>query len=53
MGQRTAYLKLIEGSAFVGKGGSGHWTALDFERERGGSDGANRPKEFLLMALGT
>jgi putative redox protein len=53
MEQRTAYLKLIEGLAFVGKGGSGHWLAVDFDRQVGGTDGANRPKELLLLALGT
>jgi len=53
MGQRTAYLKLVEGKAYVGKGGSGHWLAVDFDKEEGGTDGANRPKELLLLALGT
>ncbi len=53
MEQRTAYLKLAEGKAYLGKGGSGHWLAVDYGSEEGGTDGANRPKELLLLALGT
>jgi uncharacterized OsmC-like protein len=50
---RTAHIKLLEGKTFVGKGDSGHAIVIDQSREHGGADSAVRPKELLLLALGT
>lgn len=38
--------------AFVGKSNSNHWTVMDGSQKIGAEDGATRPKELLLLALG-
>jgi putative redox protein len=37
---------------FLGKANSNHWVVMDGSRKIGGEDGAARPKELLLLALG-
>jgi putative redox protein len=37
---------------FVGKSNSNHWTVMDGSQKIGADDGATRPKELLLLALG-
>ncbi len=37
---------------FVGKSNSNHWTVMDGSQKSGADDGATRPKELLLLALG-
>ncbi|MBS3787223.1 OsmC family protein [Candidatus Bipolaricaulota bacterium] len=45
-------VKQLEGSTFVGRGESGHWTVMDAAEEVDGHDGATRPMEMLLISLG-
>ena len=45
-------VKQLEGSTFVGRGDSGHWTVMDSVPEHDGADGAARPMELLLIGLG-
>ncbi|MBS3736334.1 MAG: OsmC family protein [Candidatus Bipolaricaulota bacterium] len=45
-------VKQVEGSTFVGRGESGHWTVMDAAEEVDGHDGATRPMEMLLISLG-
>lgn len=47
-----AVIQQIEGLALSAKSDSGHWIAMDADREVGGSDGASRPLELVLMGLG-
>lgn len=51
MGTSTAYLKQIKGITFAGKTSSNHWITMDGPDKFGGSNGAIRPKELLLLAL--
>jgi putative redox protein len=51
MGTSTAYLKQIKGITFAGKTNSNHWITMDGPDKFGGSNGAIRPKELLLLAL--
>ena len=48
-----AIIKQIKGISFVGKTDSNHWVAIDGPKEFDGSEAAARPKELLLLALGT
>jgi len=41
----------IEGVTFAGLTTSNHWIPIDGPDEFGGSDGAARPKELMLIAL--
>ncbi|MFB6291162.1 MAG: OsmC family protein [Candidatus Bipolaricaulia bacterium] len=45
-------VKQLEGSTFVGRGESNHWTTMDAAEEVDGHDGATRPMEMLLISLG-
>ena len=45
-------VKQFEGSTFVGRGESNHWTVMDAAGEVDGHDGATRPMEMLLISLG-
>ena len=45
-------VKQLEGSTFVGRGESNHWTVMDASEEVDGHDGATRPMEMLLISLG-
>ena len=48
-----AIIKQIKGISFVGKTDSNHWATIDGPKEFDGSEAAARPKELLLLALGT
>jgi len=52
MATKTAVVKHIKGVTFTGKADSNHWVMMDGPSAFGGSDGAIRPKELLLLALG-
>ncbi len=45
-------VKQLEGSTFVGRGDSNHWSVMDASEEHDGADGATRPMEMLLIGLG-
>lgn len=45
-------VKQLDGSTFVGRGESNHWTVMDAAEEVDGNDGATRPMEMLLISLG-
>lgn len=45
-------VKQLEGSTFVGRGESNHWTVMDAAEKVDGHDGATRPMEMLLISLG-
>ena len=48
-----AIIKQIDGISFVGKTDSNHWVTIDGPKEFYGSEAAPRPKELLLMSLGS
>ena len=48
-----AIIKQIKGISFAGKTDSNHWVTIDGPKEFDGSEAAARPKELLLLALGT
>lgn len=48
-----AIIKQIEGLSFIGKSDSNHWLAIDGPKEFLGSEAASRPKELLLLSLGS
>ncbi len=48
-----AIIKQIEGISFVGKTESNHWVAIDGPKKFYGSEAAPRPKELLLLSLGS
>ena len=48
-----AFIKQIEGISFVGKTDSNHWVTIDGPKEFYGSKAAPRPKELLLLSLGS
>ena len=52
MATKTAVVKHIKGVTFTGKADSNHGVMMDGPAAFGGSDGAVRPKELLLIALG-
>ena len=45
-------VKHLEGIAFAGLGETRHWVVMDSEQRFGGLEGAARPMELVLMALG-
>ncbi|MFW6048538.1 MAG: OsmC family protein [Candidatus Bipolaricaulota bacterium] len=45
-------VRQVQGSTFIGRGDSNHWTTMDASAESGGADGATRPMEMLLIGLG-
>ena len=47
-----ATVKQADGYLFVGRSNSGHWVPMDGSTKIGALDGAARPKELLLLALG-
>jgi putative redox protein len=42
----------VRGITFAGKAGSGHWALMDGSAKFRGSEGANSPKELVLVGLG-
>lgn len=49
----NAIIKQIDGISFVGKTDSNHWVTIDGPKEFYGSEAAPRPKELLLLSLGS
>lgn len=47
-----AEIKMLEGLTMVGISGSNHWVPLDSLRTFNGREGANKPMELVLIALG-
>jgi len=47
-----AVVKQVGGYAMLGRANSGHWVPMDGSVKIGATDGAARPKELLLLALG-
>jgi len=47
-----ATVKQVDGYALVGRANSGHWVPMDGSAKIGAVDGAARPKELVLLALG-
>lgn len=45
-------VKRMKGITFAGMGESGHWVILDTDKQYGGSEGAAKPMELVLMGLG-
>jgi putative redox protein len=50
--QKSVLVKQVDGIAFSARGDTNHWVMMDGPENFGGSDGASRPSELLLMALG-
>ena len=48
-----AIIKQIKGLSFVGKSDSNHWVTIDGPKDFYGSEAASRPKELLLLSLGS
>jgi putative redox protein len=48
-----ALIKHIQGVTFLAKADSNHWISIDGPQEFNGSEAGNRPKELLLIALGS
>ena len=48
----TTNVVQVRGISFIGKAQSNHWVAMDGPKEFGGSNGAARPKELILIGLG-
>jgi putative redox protein len=48
---KEIYLKQLKGNTLAAKASSGHWVIMDTKKEADGNEGANTPKELLLMAL--
>jgi putative redox protein len=46
-------IKQVEGLTFLAKGETNHWVPIDGPQEFHGSGAGSRPKELLLMALGS
>src|SRR6266496_3071527 len=49
---KHAIVKQLQGITFAAKSDSNTWVMMDGPENFDGSDGASRPKELLLMALG-
>ncbi len=49
---RKVSIKRVKGLTLAAKGDSGHWTMIDTVEGLGGSDGATKPMELLLVSLG-
>ncbi len=45
-------VRRVEGSTFLAKGPSSHWVTMDAKPANHGQDGAARPMELVLMAMG-
>ena len=52
MPKHKAVVKQLEGMTLLGKADSNHWVTMDGPENFGGSNGAIRPKELVLLALG-
>lgn len=52
MATKTAIVKQVRGITFAGKTDSNNWVMMDGPENFGGSNGATRPKELILLALG-
>ncbi len=52
MSTKKAFVKQVQGITFAGKADSNNWVMMDGPENFGGSNGATRPKELLLIALG-
>ena len=52
MGTKKAFIKRLQGITFAGKTDSNNWVMMDGPENFGGSNGAIRPKELLLLSLG-
>ena len=46
-------IKHIQGVTFIGKGETNHWVSIDGPEEFHGSNAGSRPKELLLISLGS
>ena len=47
-----ATVRQLEGSTFVGRGDTNHWTVMDASEDADGSEAATSPMELLLISLG-
>jgi len=52
MAEKKVLVKQVKGITFAGIGNSSEWVMMDGPENFGGSNGAVRPKELLLHALG-
>ncbi len=52
MGEHKAVVKQLQGTTLLGKADSNHWVTMDGPESFGGSNGATRPKELILLSLG-
>jgi len=52
MPTKTAVIKQLQGITFAARSDSNHWVLMDGPENFDGSNGAPRPKELLLIALG-
>jgi len=46
------WLRQLEGLAMAGTADSHHWVVMDTDKDVGGSNGASKPLELVLMGLG-
>ena len=46
-------IKQVDGITFIGKGETNHWVSIDGPEQFNGSNAGCRPKELLLIALGS
>jgi len=51
MATKTVELRQLNGITLAAKGESNHWVMMDGDPQLGGSGGASKPKELVLMAL--
>jgi putative redox protein len=47
-----AFIKGVDGLTLAAKSDSGHWLVMDTDAEAGGTGGASKPLELVLMGLG-
>ncbi|MDP6155926.1 MAG: OsmC family protein [Candidatus Thermoplasmatota archaeon] len=47
-----AEINMLEGITTVGKSDSNHWVTMDGLKDFNGAEGANKPMELVLIALG-
>ena len=50
---KQVHIKQVEGLTFLAKGDTNHWVPIDGPKEFHGSAAGSRPKELLLMSLGS
>jgi len=50
---KQVHIRQVDGLTFLAKGETNHWIPIDGPKEFHGSAAASRPKELLLMALGS